>query len=112
MARGKPFVKGQSGNPGGRPKENHELKELAQQYTRAAIEALAEALKDKQQRVAAAVALLDRGHGKPTQPVTVDANRAIAEFIAGLAVGAAAPVPGALESEPEAVRTGSARYDA
>ena len=65
-----PFHKGQSGNPGGRPKEFEELKALARSYTAAAIEALGEALKNPKERVQAATALLDRGYGKPHQTST------------------------------------------
>lgn len=65
-----PFQPGQSGNPKGRAAENAEIKALARQHTSAAIEALAAALTDPKQRVAAAVALLDRAYGKPVQQVT------------------------------------------
>lgn len=70
--RGNPnWVKGKSGNPGGRPKVVAEVKELARQYTTDAISALAEICKNPKAppaaRVAAAQALLDRGYGKPTQ---------------------------------------------
>ena len=37
MKIGKPFKKGQSGNPGGRPKVIAELKELAKEHTVEAI---------------------------------------------------------------------------
>lgn len=70
------FAKGKSGNPGGRPKEDITLKELARQHTVAAVETLATIMKSKTAtstaRVSAASALLDRGYGKPTQ--TIDAN--------------------------------------
>jgi hypothetical protein len=63
------FQKGQSGNPGGRPKENQELKELARKHTKYAIERLRHWAESNEARasVAACTALLDRGHGKPTQ---------------------------------------------
>ena len=65
-----PFAPGQSGNPGGRAKADHRVRDLARAHTEAAINALAEALKNERTSVAAAVALLDRGWGKPVQEVT------------------------------------------
>ena len=69
-----PFQPGQSGNPGGRPKEVGEVRALARQYTAKAIKTLAAIMADESargsERVAAAVALLDRGFGKPAQAVT------------------------------------------
>jgi hypothetical protein len=64
------FVKGQSGNPGGRPKAIVEVKELAQKHTPEAIKALVNIVakgESESARVAAAVAILDRGWGKPSQ---------------------------------------------
>lgn len=64
-----PFKPGKSGNPGGRPKENHEVVELARKHTKAAISRLAEWLKSDNPKasVSAAIALLERGHGKAVQ---------------------------------------------
>jgi hypothetical protein len=71
--RGRPFPKGQSGNPGGRPKELHEVIELARSYAPRAIETLASLLLDEDvaptARIAAASAILDRGFGKAPQAV-------------------------------------------
>ena len=65
----KPFKKGQSGNPGGRPKEVAEVKALARKQTTIAINTLVSIAKSKNAtdaaRVSACVALLDRGWGKP-----------------------------------------------
>jgi hypothetical protein len=66
------FVKGQSGNPGGRP-ETRYIKDLARARTTEALDTLAEVLKDKEAphaaRVSAANSLLDRGWGKPAQAI-------------------------------------------
>jgi len=68
---GKPFEKGKSGNPGGRPKEQHDLRVLARERTTEALGALTEIVSDKvcspAARVSAAIAILDRGYGKPAQ---------------------------------------------
>ena len=68
-----PFKPGQSGNPGGRAKADPELVSLARTYTREAIERTAQILRSTKSRdsdkLKAVEILLDRGHGKPTQPV-------------------------------------------
>lgn len=68
---GKPgtFKPGQSGNPGGRPKEAAEVKALAREYGPEAIEKLVALMRADDPRVskAAADSLLDRGYGKPAQ---------------------------------------------
>jgi hypothetical protein len=61
-----------AGRPAGQPnKATRELKELAQQYTEEAVLTLAEVMRNDEApavaRVTAAVAILDRGHGKPRQ---------------------------------------------
>jgi hypothetical protein len=68
------YRKGQSGNPGGRPKEVAEVRELARTHTEAAIARLAEwmASDDPRASVAASSALLDRGWGKATQTMEQD----------------------------------------
>src|SRR5215471_11843808 len=68
-ARGKPFPKGVSGNPGGRPKKVHELMEIARAFSAEGIEQLAAIMRDKELppaiRMAAIERILDRGMGKP-----------------------------------------------
>ena len=66
------FKKGQSGNPGGRPRVIAELRDLARQHAPAAIEELARlAVKARSEtaRIAAIKELLDRGYGKARQPL-------------------------------------------
>ena len=67
------------GNPGGRPKVAAEVRELARQQAPDAIAALVRIMmegKSDAARVSAAVALLDRGWGKPKQEVEVQGDAA------------------------------------
>jgi hypothetical protein len=74
--RGRPFPKGISPNPAGRPKELQGLREKARERTDEALEVLAGIMHNKYEtgasRVAAANSILDRGYGKPTQYVEQD----------------------------------------
>lgn len=66
-----------AGRPKGVPnKATRPMREAAREYTEQALLTLAEIMKDEDQtgpaRVAAANALLDRGYGKPAQPIDGD----------------------------------------
>ena len=70
-----PWAKGQSGNPGGRPRELAGIQQLARENAPLAIQTLVEVAtngKSESARVSAATALLDRGFGKPAQFNTGD----------------------------------------
>jgi hypothetical protein len=70
------FPKGQSGNPGGRPRVLGEVQDLARLHAPSIIVELARlALKARSEtaRIAAIRELLDRGYGRPRQAVEVSA---------------------------------------
>ena len=64
---GKPFAKGRSGNPGGRPKANPEAKEILKAATPDAARKLVELLESRTEKIALAAAteILDRIMGRP-----------------------------------------------
>jgi len=72
------FAKGSSGNPGGRPKQDTSLRDLARSHTAEAIETLLAIMRSKRApasaRVTAACAILDRGYGKPAQFMELEHN--------------------------------------
>src|SRR5262249_26614863 len=73
-----PWVKGQSGNPGGRPKEEVDIRKLARSRGKEAIDTLYKIVTDEKAppaaRIAASVALLDRGYGRPEQSFSGSIN--------------------------------------
>jgi hypothetical protein len=97
---GKPWPKGVSGNPTGRPKGIGEVEAAAREHTTDAIEtlrlimlacrtdaegAVVDKIVDKTLVRAsgeAAVRLIERGHGKPTQPVSGSGFDALAQVAA------------------------------
>lgn len=75
--RGKPFQPGQSGNPGGRkPKTEEErtLEAMCRDKTQDALSVLLEIMnngENERNRFSAALAIIERGHGKAVQPTTL-----------------------------------------
>lgn len=69
------FKAGQSGNPGGRPKDSVRVREIAREKSEEALNVLLTlmqtAAKDRD-RIAAACAVLDRGLGKPHQSISAE----------------------------------------
>ena len=75
------FVPGQSGNPGGRKAKSpdqKEFEELCRKASPMALNVLRRIVHDPKvaaaARVAAATAIMDRGYGRPTQPIEQDLN--------------------------------------
>ena len=78
------FAPGQSGNPGGRPKDEHRVGELARSYTLEAMETLVDLMRhgrDERVRGTAAQALLDRGWGKAKVEVVSNAEGGYLELL-------------------------------
>ena len=78
------FAKGQSGNPGGRPKDEGWVAELARSHTSEAVNTLVHLMrhgKDERVRGTAAQALLDRGWGKPKVEVVADGTGSYIEAL-------------------------------
>lgn len=62
---GRPWVKGQSGNPRCRPSTDFEVERLCRAHTVAAVNALIRTLKDQRTRVTAAMGILAYAYGRP-----------------------------------------------
>ena len=100
---GRPFPRGRSGNPGGRPKELRDVIELARLHTTDAIETLAAAMNSDSApwavRISAANAILDRGWGKPKETTEAKIGVSWAEIILGVHAETATDKPAAIEGE-------------
>lgn len=78
------WAKGQTGNPGGRPKEVAHVKELARTFTTEAIQTLAQIMGDAaaphSARVKASESLLDRAWGKAESTTNVNVNKDVRDL--------------------------------
>jgi hypothetical protein len=73
---GKPFEAGKTGNPNGRPVIPADVKALAREHTQLCIDTLVKLVEKGNPtiRTRAAGMLLDRGWGKPVQPVNANVS--------------------------------------
>jgi hypothetical protein len=106
------WLPGQSANPGGRPRDELRLAELARAYTEEAVATLVDIMRtgEPSDRVRAATALLDRGYGKPAQEArltveTVDLGQLHLQAVRELSK----PPPPVLDVEPVSVALPPAR---
>ena len=83
------FVKGQSGNPGGRPKAAIDVRDLARTHTKAAMDALVDCMEheDGAVRVSAARTILDRAWGKPSQAIAASVHGPLSDSFAEILAG-------------------------
>ena len=83
------FLLSQSGNLGGRPKDEHRFSELARSSTAEAIETLIDLVrhgKDERVRGTAAQALLDRGWGKARVEVNTKGGEGYIEALKAISL--------------------------
>jgi hypothetical protein len=79
--------KGYCPNPGGRPKAALDIQALARSHGPEAIKTLVHCLRDDRYKLAAAIALLDRGFGKPAVSIHTQSEAVMLHLVAATEVG-------------------------
>lgn len=76
---GRPFKPGQSGNPGGRPRQSKDGRKMLREALPGAVQVVIDVLNDPEakpaERLTAAKIILDRVLGKATQPIVADVHK-------------------------------------
>jgi len=80
---GRGFMPGQSGNPGGRSAGQRELRDAAREHTEEAVETLVRWMRsnDATASVQAAKVLLERGWGRPPQPLQHSGGMSLEQLV-------------------------------
>lgn len=86
---GKPFKKGQSGNPGGRPKVSQDVKDMLKAAAPEAAQLLIDTINNPtakaELRIECAKVVMDRVYGKATQPIEGSMDNKIEIVLGGAA---------------------------
>lgn len=103
------FVKGKSGNPGGRPIAVKEVQTLARSYCVESVQGLIELARnvrtDARARIAAYKEILDRGIGKASQVVRIEGDNGSSSITFELVKGATRKSKESSDSKQDAQET-------
>lgn len=100
------FLPGSSANPGGRPKDIHNICGLARELAPEAIATLAQLMRDGNEKVRlqAAISLLDRGLGKPPVFVASEERNDLVKALEAISTSTIMPAWGVAGVDPPSVQ--------